>query len=708
MAKVDAMRRRLYWSAVWIPILIGALSAQEPYPGPYGGQQGYPPQGYPQNPQSSYPRPGYPAQGYPQAGPGYPQQGYPQQGYPQQGYPQSGPGYGQGAPPPGYQQPGAQDENQGPPERNVARISLLNGEVSVRRGDSGDVIAAAVNAPLVLQDAVLTASNSRAEVQFDSANVLRIAANSEVRMADLEWQRYQLQVATGTVTLRVIGNSQSQIEIQTPILAVHPQGPGIYRITVREDGQTEVTVRQGQAQVSTPKGSEILKAGSTMMARGQASDPEFQIVAATGIDDWDRWNQDRDRVFETSRSSQYLSPDIYGAENLDQYGRWVQDPQYGAVWAPQVAADWAPYRAGQWVWEDYYGWTWVSYDPWGWAPYHYGRWFHGSVGWCWYPGPRYSHHYWSPALVAFFGFGGGGGVGFGFGNVGWVPLAPFEPFHRWWGPGYYGGRSFASRTTIVNNFNVVNSYRNARAFNGITAVQANNFGRRTGQFVSVSGNSLGSAGLVRGMVPVTPNRSSLGFVNRSVNASAFPQVRNQTFFSRGGTSTGARATPFEQQRQGMEQSVRSGFGQGARGFAGTPVNRGYQAPANGAMNRGGSPSYSPAYGGNRGYQPQASPAYSPSYGGGRGYQAPPQAARPAYNPSYGGGRGYQPQSQPQSGSFNRGGSYGGGQPVRINPPIVHERSSGPSYSPRSSGGSGGSHPSGGGSHSSGGGGGHRR
>src|SRR5207248_2698328 len=108
---------------------------------------------------------------------------------------------------------------------------------------------------------------------------------------------------------------------------------------------------------------------------------------------------------------------------------------------------------------DFYGWTWVSYDPWGWAPYHYGRWFHSGFGWAWYPGPIYGRHYWSPALVAFFGFGHGGGFGFGFGNVGWVPLAPFEPFHAWWGRGYgrgFGGgfgRGF-NNTLIVNNFNI--------------------------------------------------------------------------------------------------------------------------------------------------------------------------------------------------------------------------------------------------------------
>ncbi len=75
------------------------------------------------------------------------------------------------------------DQEEGP-GRGVARISLMNGDVSVRRGDSGEVVAAALNAPLVVEDQILTGPDSRAEVQFDCANMVRLAPMSEVRFAD--------------------------------------------------------------------------------------------------------------------------------------------------------------------------------------------------------------------------------------------------------------------------------------------------------------------------------------------------------------------------------------------------------------------------------------------------------------------------------------------------------------------------------------------
>ena len=127
------------------------------------------------------------------------------------------------------------DQAEGP-GRGVARISLMNGDVSVRRGDSGEVVAAALNAPVVVEDQILTGADSRAEVQFDYANMLRLAAMSEVRISELENQRLQLQVARGLVTFRVLRDSRAQIEVSTPSVSVRPMEQGSYRILVREDG----------------------------------------------------------------------------------------------------------------------------------------------------------------------------------------------------------------------------------------------------------------------------------------------------------------------------------------------------------------------------------------------------------------------------------------------------------------------------------------
>ena len=312
-------------------------------------------------------------------------------------------------------------------------------------------------------DHIATGPNSRAEVQFDGSNLIRVGGNSEIHLTELAYGRYQMEFAKGILTYRVFRASNVNAEVDTPTVSVRPSKVGVYRISVGDSGETEVTARLGDVEVFTPRGSQWVNAGQTMMARGTASDPEFQIVSAIPLDEWDHWNETRDRIFlQPSASAQYTDPGntgMSGTEDLDNNGTWVSVPDYGAVWHPTtVGPGWAPYSAGRWVWEDWYGWTWVSYDPWGWAPYHYGRWFWGAgYGWCWYPGARFGiRSYWSPALVGWFGYGGGVGVGFGFGNIGWVPLAPYEMFHPWWGRGFYGVGAF-NRNINISSVNITSA-----------------------------------------------------------------------------------------------------------------------------------------------------------------------------------------------------------------------------------------------------------
>src|ERR1022692_2519461 len=79
----------------------------------------------------------------------------------------------------------------------VARISLIQGDVSTQRGDTGDWAAAALNQPLVAGDRISTGDSSQAELQLDHANILRLGNNSQAKIATVERvqnQRAQIQV----------------------------------------------------------------------------------------------------------------------------------------------------------------------------------------------------------------------------------------------------------------------------------------------------------------------------------------------------------------------------------------------------------------------------------------------------------------------------------------------------------------------------------
>jgi hypothetical protein len=612
-------------------------------------------------------------------------------------------------------------------QRGVARISVMDGQVSVKRGDAGEWVAGVINAPLLSDDSIATSPNSRAEVQFDSSNLLRIGGNAQIHLTTLEAERFQMELGKGTVTFRVLRPSSVNVEVDTPSISVRPSKIGSYRISVSDGGETQLTVRSGDVEVFTPKGSQWVSQGQTMSARGTIADPEFQMGAAIGMDDWDRWNESRDQALtQAAAAYQYVPPGVYGVEDMQGQGNWVNTPDYGNVWQPTVAPGWAPYSCGRWVWADWYGWTWVDCASWGWAPFHYGRWFNrAGYGWLWYPGVIGVRHYWSPGLVAFFGYGGGFGFGFGFGNVGWVPLAPYEVFHPWWGRGFYGA-GFAGRVNVTN-INVFNSYRNARIANGVSGVTAANF--RGGQFGGIAhatGEQIRSAGLVRGQMPIGPSAANLhyggsGTAYRPASAGA------SHFFS--------HQQPAATQHMAVTQPLRGESAGDGRTVGGNTAGERFGSQAarpeqNGASGGrsfgtgGGQPGapgggrQNPAMQNTRPSGGSQTPAQAPRDGGGWQRFGEPNAGR---GNSVGGaprGEGYAAPSRSNSQESGRPGS------MRISPPVVHERPSTPGYNaprqsapsysaprqsapsnsaPRSgSGGAGGRSAGSGGGHSSGG------
>jgi hypothetical protein len=157
-------------------------------------------------------------------------------------------------------------------------------------------------------------------------------------------------------------------------------------------------------------------------------------------------------------------------------------------------------------------------------------------------------------MVAFIGFGGGGGFslgasgGFGFGQIGWVPLAPFETYHPWWGNRYGYGYGYGGPTVVNSVVNInVTAYRNIQ-YNAVTSVTSERFIQ--GNFahpVAVAPAALVSARVFRGALPVVPTESNLRF-SASVAA---PGVGVRAAFvqrSFAGSAAVVTRTPFAAQR----------------------------------------------------------------------------------------------------------------------------------------------------------------
>ncbi|HMA06935.1 MAG TPA: DUF6600 domain-containing protein, partial [Ramlibacter sp.] len=350
-----------------------------------------------------------------------------------------------------------------PPSR-VARLAYIAGDISFSPGGEGEWVRASVNRPMITGDRLWVDERGRAELQLGSA-VLRVGGATSLTLLNLDDRTVQVQLAQGALNVRVQRLDRGQVfEIDTPNLAYSIRSPGSYRIDVDPDGTaTTVVVRSGDAQVYGDRAAFITGVGQTYRFYGSDL-RDYESYGLLRPDEFDNWSNERDRRWANSVSRRYVSPEMIGYEDLDQYGTWRKVPDYGAVWVPnRVAADWAPYRDGHWAWVEPWGWTWVDEAPWGFAPSHYGRWARIDNNWAWVPGPATARPVYAPALVAF--VGGGDLRSSGGGTVAWFPLGPRDVYR----PSYTVSREYFNdvntSNTVISRTNITNVYSNTNVTN---------------------------------------------------------------------------------------------------------------------------------------------------------------------------------------------------------------------------------------------------
>src|SRR5947207_2630337 len=437
---------------------------------------------------------------------------------------------------------GRADEEKDPPTR-VARIGYVDGSVSLQPGGQGDWGSAGKNRPMTIGDKIWVDKDSRAELQAGVASI-HLGSMTALSFLNLDQGITQMRLAEGSVNFRVSELRQGDLyEVDAPNLAFTVKEAGAFRIDVNDNGDSaRVTVIRGQGEVTAGGKTYEVHPGERAEFNG-TENIQYSIEKAPGPDGLDRWAAERDMKEDRSVSAKYVSRDMVGYDDLDDYGEWRDEPEYGHVWYPrEVAVGWAPYSYGYWNWVGPWGWTWVDYSPWGFAPYHYGRWnyFGGRWGWC--PGPAFGYPVYGPAFVGFFG----GGFGFG---VGWFPLGFGEPFFPWFRCRHDFVERINVRNTFIRNTNVFNTnirnvnFVNARNVNAVTVANRNAF--MNGQAINRGATHLTPAALRGAQVTnsvgihATPH-SALGSVNMRSDVARPPaSVQNRAVIARTAPAAGA-------------------------------------------------------------------------------------------------------------------------------------------------------------------------
>ncbi len=306
----------------------------------------------------------------------------------------------------------------------IVRLSFVEGDVQYQRGEEGWQTAL-MNLP-IQEGFQLATGNGRAEIEFESGLIVRLADNSQLdftQLALLNGGRVtQLTVAAGTVIVSASLNANDALTIIAPNLQVGVSHITRFRVDTAQ-GDSWVTVMKGDVAVTSAAGDSQVTIGHTLHISGSNPD-QVSVDKSAEQDDFDRWAAERDGILQRKNSQAMQSlqaagpaaldytDNNYGLADLYGYGDFIDVPGYGSCWSPYgVSANWMPFWNGKMVFFPGFGWTWMSSEPWGWLPFHTGHWFFvAGHGWFWQIGPVRA---WNPAPVNWVRVGN---------QIGWTPL----------------------------------------------------------------------------------------------------------------------------------------------------------------------------------------------------------------------------------------------------------------------------------------------
>ena len=211
----------------------------------------------------------------------------------------------------------------------VIRISLIGGEVTLKRSGNTEWERARLNFPLVEGDTIATDRDGRLDIQLDARNFVRLGSKSVMRIVTLRDEGVAFSVIEGTAVIRLakFDRQKEYFELDAPRSTLAAEKKGLYRVDVAREGRVRFTVRDGgSARVYSDTSGFPLRDGRSaelIFEGDNAGDWEF--VAANTQDAIDKWVDDRERYLaqRLRHDVQYYDAYVWGAEDLDAYGDWV-------------------------------------------------------------------------------------------------------------------------------------------------------------------------------------------------------------------------------------------------------------------------------------------------------------------------------------------------------------------------------------------------
>lgn len=186
------------------------------------------------------------------------------------------------------------------------RVNAIKGSVSFQRDGVYDLES---GLQLERDDILKSVPDAYCELLLQPGNYLRVGPDTELQVLNDQIDRMKLKLNQGTINFEIVTKENASTEayelvrVITPGAEVFVNGPGIFRINASTNGQTELTVRKGEAVLN-----------GRLVKKNERAVTSNESVAISEIDpknedSFDVWSRERaDALVRANKSLKETSP----------------------------------------------------------------------------------------------------------------------------------------------------------------------------------------------------------------------------------------------------------------------------------------------------------------------------------------------------------------------------------------------------------------
>jgi FecR protein len=266
----------------------------------------------------------------------------------------------------------------------IVRLSYVDGDVEIDKGDGRGFISAFMNMPVVHQSK-LWARDGIAEVEFENGSSIRLTPDTIVAFNDLSSDAdgrlfTKVELTQGTAYFDLRHRDPDTFELQLGRERVEVPQSAHFRVD-SESHEFEIAVLGGQVQVANGRSDEVgVKKGETVHLDIDNADT-YQLAKGIDTENYDTWDHERSSGHDQVVSTATVWNGTSSSSNQNLTGSYPYIPGYGFGWGSTTLL------VGNSCGYSGFGSPFGYGYPWGLSPYSVGY----ASGWC----PSYYPNYYS-------------------------------------------------------------------------------------------------------------------------------------------------------------------------------------------------------------------------------------------------------------------------------------------------------------------------